>query len=44
MKSLFLILATSCCLMLSGCNDDNDSDSSQTPNPPVSNCKMHCAP
>ncbi|WP_171951577.1 hypothetical protein [Acinetobacter baumannii] len=37
-------LITSLALMLSACNDDNDSDNSSPTTPPTSNCKMHCAP
>ncbi|MCU4425338.1 hypothetical protein [Acinetobacter sp. WU_MDCI_Abxb74] len=44
MRKLSLLLITSLALMLSACNDDNDSDNSSPTTPPTSNCKMHCAP
>ncbi|EPA9106335.1 hypothetical protein Q5M49_17395 [Acinetobacter nosocomialis] len=43
MRKFSLLLITSLALMLSACNDDNNSDNS-SPTPPTSNCKMHCAP
>ncbi|WP_279723054.1 hypothetical protein [Acinetobacter baumannii] len=44
MRKLSILLITSLALMLSACNDDNDSDNSLPTTPPISNCKMHCAP
>ncbi|RSP53934.1 hypothetical protein D6866_11440 [Acinetobacter baumannii] len=44
MRKFSLLLITSLALMLSACNDDNDSDNSSPTTPPTSNCKMHCAP
>ncbi|MDD9315334.1 hypothetical protein [Acinetobacter lactucae] len=44
MRKLSLLFITSLALMLSACNDDNDSDNSSPTTPPTSNCKMHCAP
>ncbi|MEF0206968.1 hypothetical protein ACOUDP_08720 [Acinetobacter baumannii] len=44
MRKLSILLITSLALMLSACNDDNDSDNSSPTTPLTSNCKMHCAP
>ncbi|MCS4300060.1 MULTISPECIES: hypothetical protein [Acinetobacter] len=42
MRNFLLILVTSLSVLLSACNDDNES-SKTNPQPPAA-CKVHCAP